>query len=88
MPRSIERARLVELEAEGEQMTAMAENSRKPWTAEEDERLRQLVVSGASVGEIAEKLDRTEPAAEASAYFLRVTLGRFGAKRRGISRWG
>ena len=58
MPRSIERARLVELEAEGEQMTAMAENSRKPWIAEEDERLRQLVVSGASVGEIAEKLDR------------------------------
>jgi DNA-binding NarL/FixJ family response regulator len=57
MPRSIERAKLVELEAEGEQMTAMAENSRKPWTAE-DERLRQLVVSGASVGEIAEKLDR------------------------------
>jgi hypothetical protein len=74
--------------AEGEEMTAMAENSRKPWTAEEDEQLRQLVVSGDPLAEIAEKLDRTESAAKARAYFLRVPLGRFGAKRRGLSRWG
>ena len=88
MPRSIERARLVELEAEGEQMTAMAENSRKPWTAEEDERLRQLVVSGTPIDQIAEGLDRTEPSVRARGYYLGVILRRFGAKRRGMSRWG
>jgi hypothetical protein len=51
----------------------MVENSRKPWTAEEDERLRQLVVSGAPLAEIAERLDRTELAAKARPHFLRVT---------------
>ena len=62
-------------------------NSGKPWTAVEDERLRELVASGASLSEITEKLDRTEPGIKTRAYVLRVTLARFGTKRRGLSKW-
>jgi hypothetical protein len=67
---------------------ARAENSGKPWTVEEDERLRQLVVSSAPLTEIAERLDRTESSVRARAHFLGVIVRRFGAKRRGLSRWG
>jgi hypothetical protein len=65
----------------------MRENSGKPWTPQEDERLRELAAAGAALAEIAEKLDRTAPATKARAYILRVMLGRFGSKRRGLSRW-
>jgi hypothetical protein len=63
-------------------------NGGKPRTAKEDERLRELVASGASLSEVAEKLDRTESGTKTRAYILRVTLGRFGARRRGLSKWG
>jgi hypothetical protein len=69
-------------------MMVRAQNSRKPWTAEEDERLQQLVLSGAAVDQIVERLDRTESSVRARAHLLGVTLRRFGAKRRGMSRWG
>jgi hypothetical protein len=69
-------------------MMAMRENSGKPWTPEEDERLREFAASGAGPVEIAEKLNRTVPATKMRAYILRVMLGRFGAKRRGLSGWG
>jgi hypothetical protein len=69
-------------------MIAMRENSGKPWTPEEDERLRELAASGAGLIEIAEKLNRTVPATKARAYIIRVMFGRFGAKRRGLSKWG
>jgi hypothetical protein len=68
-------------------MTASAENSRKPWTAQEDERLRELAASGATLSEIAQKLDRTVSGAKSRAYILRVTFGRLGAKRRSLSRF-
>jgi hypothetical protein len=62
-------------------MTARAENSGKLWTAQEDERLRELAVSSATPSEIAEKLNRTESATKARAYVLRAGLRRFRAKR-------
>jgi len=51
--------------AEGEEMTARAENSGKLWTAHEDERLRELAASSATPSEIAAKLNRTEAATKA-----------------------
>jgi hypothetical protein len=75
--------------AEGEgEMTARAENSGKLWTAQEDERLRELAASSATPSEIAAKLNRTEAATMARAYALRVALRRFRAKRRDLSKWG
>jgi hypothetical protein len=59
-----------------------------PWTAEEDKLLRELVASDSTLSEIAEKLDRTESGAKTRAHILRVTFGRFGAKRRALSKWG
>ncbi len=73
--------------AEGEEMTAKAENSGKLWTAQEDERLRELAVSSATPFEIAAKLNRTEAATKARAYVLRVGLRRFRARRR-LASWG
>ena len=69
-------------------MIAMRENSGKPWTPQEDERLREFAASGAALIEIAEKLNRTVPATKTRAYIIRVLLRRFGAKRRGLSKWG
>jgi hypothetical protein len=66
---------------EGEEMTARAENSGKLWTSQEDERLRELAVSGANPSEIAAKLNRTEAATKARAYVLRLALGRLRARR-------
>jgi hypothetical protein len=66
----------------------MAENAGKPWTAEEDELLRELVASGSTLSEIAEKLDRTKSGTKTRAYILRVTFGRFGAKTRGLLKSG
>ena len=70
------------------ELMTRAENTGKPWTAEEDERLRQLVVSGAPIDQIAEGLDRTEKSVRSRAYLLGVPLRRFGSKRRGLPRWG
>jgi hypothetical protein len=69
-------------------MTARAENSGKPWTAQEDERLRELAASSATPFEIAAKLNRTEAATKARACVLRAGLGRFRAKRRDLSKLG
>ena len=65
-------------------MTARPENSGKLWTSQEDERLRELAVSGANPSEIAAKFNRTE----ARAYVLRLALGRLRARRRDLSKWG
>jgi hypothetical protein len=66
----------------------MAVNSGKVWTIQEDERLRDLISSGATLPEVAKTLNRTESATKTRAYILRLALGRFGARRRGLSRWG
>jgi hypothetical protein len=59
---------------------AIAENSHKPWTEEEDRRLRSLVASAATLFEIAETLNRTPSSIKSRAYSIRLSLGRF---RRG-----
>jgi hypothetical protein len=69
-------------------MAARAENAGKPWSAEEDALLRELVASGSTLSEIAEKLNRTESGTKMRAYILRVTFGRSGAKRRDLSKLG
>ena len=69
-------------------MTATAKKSGKQWSPEEDQRLRELAVSGATLSEIAEMLNRTQSGTKARAYVLRVGLGRFSAKRRDLSKWG
>ena len=56
--------------------------------AKEDERLRELAVSSATLSEIAEKLNRTKSATQARAYTLRVGLRRFRTQRRSLSKWG
>ena len=69
-------------------MKVRAENRGKLWTAQEDERLRELAVSGANPSEIAAKLNRTEAATKARAYVLRLARGRLRARRRDLSKWG
>jgi hypothetical protein len=66
----------------------MAENMGKPWTIEEDQQLRELVAQGATLPKIARTLNRTESGTKTRAYILRLALGRAGARRRSLSRWG
>jgi hypothetical protein len=66
----------------------MVQDKRKPWTADEDEHLRQLVLSGASVASAAKRLGRTVPSVTARAYAIGVPLRRFQARRRPLSKWG
>src|SRR6266436_1848286 len=55
--------------AEGEEMSPMVGNP--PWAPEEDERLRALALSGASVAEMAKQMKRSEEAVRSRAYRLR-----------------
>jgi hypothetical protein len=73
--------------AEGEEMTARAENSGKLWTAHEDERLRELAASSATPSEIAAKLNRTEAATKARGLWAAGRTTAF-ARRRDLSKWG
>jgi hypothetical protein len=54
----------------------MVENSSKPWTSQEEDRLRELVISNATAFDIAAELGRTVSAVKARARLLRLTLGR------------
>jgi len=51
-------------------------NNAKAWTSDEDKRLRQPVISNASVFDIAADLGRTVVAVRAGAHALRIALGR------------
>jgi hypothetical protein len=51
-------------------------NNAKTWTSDEDERLRELVISNVSVFDIAADLGRTVVAVRARAHALRIVLGR------------
>ena len=57
------------------QLTKKPSNT-KAWTSEEDERLRKLIISNASVLDIAADLGRTVKAVRARAHALRIALGR------------
>ena len=54
-------------------------NSYKKWTAEEDELLRNLVLTNVSAFEIAAQLGRSVSTVKARAYYLGMTLRRSGA---------
>ena len=51
-------------------------NNARAWTSGEDERLLQLIISNASVIDIAAELGRTVKAVRARAHALRIALGR------------
>ena len=51
-------------------------NNAMAWTSGEDERLLQLIISNASVIDIAAELGRTVRAVSSRAHALRIALGR------------
>jgi|LakMenEpi03Aug12_release.lakeMendotaPanAssembly.Ray.scaffolds.fasta_scaffold4388011_2 hypothetical protein len=61
---------------------------RRIWSDEEIEFLRNGLSAGNAVEAIATQLDRTPQAVKARAYALGLTLGRVGAKRRTLARYG
>jgi hypothetical protein len=67
-------SRLVSLSYPGE-TDGKKINNAKAWTSDEDERLRELVISNASVFDIAADLGRTVVAVRARAHALRISLG-------------
>jgi hypothetical protein len=63
---------------------------RSPWTSEEDDHLRMLALSGASVGAIAEEMRRSTSAIRHRALKLKIvvaSLRKNGLKAEGKSRW-
>jgi hypothetical protein len=66
----------------------MTRRTLKVWTAEEGERLREMVVADMSLAEIAENLGRTQKAAKTRTYLLRLSLKRVGFSRRALSKQG
>lgn len=55
-------------------------NSNRPWTPEEDARLRSLMDAGMSVGLVAAKFKRTTFAIKARATVLKVSIKRLPRK--------
>jgi hypothetical protein len=51
------------------------QNNCKPWSAEDDERLRQWVISNRSIPDFAADFGRTVSAVKARAYVLGISLG-------------
>jgi DNA-binding NarL/FixJ family response regulator len=47
-----------------------------PWTPEEDEILRALALSGASVAEMAKQMKRSEEAIRSRAYRLKIVVAK------------
>ena len=56
--------------AEGEEMKSI------PWSPDEDERLRTLALSGASVAEMAKQMKRSEEAVRSRAYRLKIVVAK------------
>jgi hypothetical protein len=52
-----------------------------PWAPEEDQRLRALALSGASVAEMAKHMKRSEEAVRSRAYRLKIVLARRNRQR-------
>ena len=55
-------------------MSPMVAN--QPWAPEEDQRLRALALSGASVAEMAKQMKRNEEAVRSRAYRLKIVLAK------------
>jgi hypothetical protein len=66
----------------------VARRTAKVWTAEEDERLRQMVVADVSLADMAVTLGRSDGAVKSRTYFLRLSRKRVGVSRRALSKWG
>jgi transposase-like protein len=47
-----------------------------PWPPEEDQRLKALALSGASVADIAKQMERSEEAVRSRAYRLKIVLAK------------
>ncbi len=47
-----------------------------PWSPDEDERLRTLALSGASVAEMAKRMKRSEEAVRSRAYRLKIVVAK------------
>jgi len=47
-----------------------------PWSPDEDERLRKLALSGASLGEIAKQMQRTKSSVRTRALKLKIAIAR------------
>jgi len=47
-----------------------------PWSPDEDERLRTLALSGASVAEMAKQMKRSEEAVRSRAYRLKIVVAK------------
>jgi hypothetical protein len=62
--------------AEGEEMKSI------PWSPDEDERLRTLALSGASVAEMAKRMKRSEEAVRSRAYRLKIVVAK--SRRKGL----
>ena len=58
-----------------------------PWTAEDEERLRRLILAGKNVAIVSKELMRTEAAVSGGAYKLGMFFGKARSKRgRGSGR--
>ena len=55
-------------------MSPMAENP--PWAPEEDQRLKVLALSGASIAEMAKQMKRSEEAVRSRAYRLKILVAK------------
>jgi hypothetical protein len=49
-----------------------------PWSPDEDERLRKLALSGASMAEIAEQMQRTKSSVRTRALKMNIAIAREG----------
>jgi len=59
-----------------EKIIRKSPSNTKAWTSDEEKRLRKLIISNASVLDIADDLGRTVKAVRARAHALRIALGR------------
>jgi hypothetical protein len=66
----------------------MAVKIGKAWTIEEDQRLRELIISEADFTDISRSLGRSEKAVKARAYILRLSLRRINVRRRDMVELG
>jgi hypothetical protein len=59
-----------------------------PWTKDEEERLRKLLLENGRPDEIATELSRSASAVKSKAHALRLTVAPIGNFRRGrLSKW-